>query len=110
MFQASSSIGQAAGALVIGDGAVWIWRLADDRFKDARQRLDYYHAVQHLAAVGRALFGEDPAKLKDWLRPLAQQLKNQSAIKVVHQLEEILASFRPETPDFGSGARRSGRR
>jgi hypothetical protein len=86
-------LGQAAGALVIADGAVWIWRLADDRFKDARQRLDYYHAVQHLAAVGRALFGEDPDKLKGWLRPLAQQLKNQSAVKVVHQLEDILAEL-----------------
>jgi hypothetical protein len=86
-------LGQAAGALVIGDGAVWIWRLADDRFKNARQRLDYYHAVQHLAAVGRALFGEDSIKLKSWLRPLAQQLKNRSAIKVVHQLEEILAQL-----------------
>ncbi len=86
-------LGQAAGVLVIGDGAVWIWRLADDRFKDARQRLDFYHAVQHLAAVGRALFGEDQAKLKGWLRPLVQQLKNQSAIKVVEQLEEILAEL-----------------
>jgi hypothetical protein len=86
-------LGQAAGALVIGDGAVWIWRLADDRFKDARQRLDYYHAVQHLAAVGRALFGEDAVQFKEWLRPLAQQLKHQSAIKVVHQLEEILAQL-----------------
>jgi len=86
-------LGQAAGVLVIGDGAVWIWRLADDRFKDARQRLDFYHAVQHLAAVGRALFGEDSDKLKNWLRPLVQQLKNQSAIKVVEQLEEILAEL-----------------
>ena len=86
-------LGQAAGVLVIGDGAVWIWRLADDRFKDARQRLDFYHAVQHLAAVGRALFGEDQAKLKGWLRPLVQQLKNQSAIKVVERLEAILTEM-----------------
>jgi hypothetical protein len=86
-------LGQAVGVLVIGDGAVWIWRLADDRFKDARQRLDYYHAVQHLAVVGRALFGEDKAGFQNWLRPLARQLKNQSAIKVVHQLEEILAEL-----------------
>jgi hypothetical protein len=86
-------LGQAAGVLVIGDGAVWIWRLADDRFQDARQRLDFYHAVQHLAAVGRALFGEDQAKLKGWLRPLVQQLKNQSAIKVVERLEEILSAL-----------------
>jgi hypothetical protein len=83
-------LGQAAGALVIGDGAVWIWRLADDRFKGARQRLDFYHAVQHLAAVGRALFGEDQARLKAWLKPLVRQLKNESAVKVVEQLEEIL--------------------
>lgn len=40
-------LGQAAGALVIGDGAVWIWRLADDRWPQARQRLDFYHAVAH---------------------------------------------------------------
>jgi hypothetical protein len=86
-------LGQAAGALVIGDGAVWIWRLADDRFPEARQRLDFYHAVQHLAAVGRALFGEDKDKFKNWLRPLVQQLKNQSSIKVVRRLEEILAGM-----------------
>lgn len=86
-------LGQAAGALVIGDGAVWIWRLADDRFKDARQRLDFYHAVSHLAAVGRALFGEDQIKLKAWLKPLVRQLKNESAVKVVEQLEEILSKL-----------------
>ena len=87
-------LGQAASALVIGDGAVWIWRLADDRFPQARQRLDFYHAVQHLAAVGRALFGEDKVMLKAWLKPLVQQLKNQSAIKVIRQLEEALAGLR----------------
>jgi hypothetical protein len=86
-------LGQAAGALVIGDGAVWIWRLADDRFKEARQRLDFYHALEHLAAVGRALFGADQTKLKAWLKPLVRQLKNESAVKVVEQLEEILSKL-----------------
>jgi hypothetical protein len=86
-------LGQAVGALVIADGAVWIWRLADDRFPEARQRLDFYHAVHHLAAVGRALFGEDKEKLRQWLRPLVKQLKNQSAIKVIHQLEDVLVTI-----------------
>ena len=86
-------LGQSVGALVIGDGAVWIWRLADDRFPEARQRLDYYHAVQHVAAVGRVLFGEDKEKFQQWLRPLVKQLKNQSAIKVIHQLEEVMKSI-----------------
>jgi hypothetical protein len=86
-------LGQAAGALVIGDGAVWIWRLADDRFPQARQRLDSYHAVQHLVAVGRALFGEDKVKFKAWIKPLVHQLKNHSAIKVIRQLEEALVGL-----------------
>jgi hypothetical protein len=86
-------LGQAASALVIGDGAVWIWRLADDRWPQAHQRLDFYHAVQHLAAVGRALFGEDKAKFSTWLKPLVRQLKNHSAIKVITQLEEALAAL-----------------
>lgn len=86
-------LGQAASALVIGDGAVWIWRLADDRWPQARQRLDFYHAVQHLAAVGRALFGENQEKLKAWLKPLVKQLKNQSSLKVIRQLEDVLAAM-----------------
>lgn len=86
-------LGQAAGALVIADGAVWIWRLADDRFPGARQRLDFYHAVQHLAAVGHALHGENRAQLHAWLQPLVRQLKNDSAVKVVRQLETVLAAL-----------------
>lgn len=86
-------LGQAASALVIADGAVWIWRLADDRFAHAHQRLDYYHAVQHLAVIGRALWGEDKVALKAWLKPLARQLKNESAVKVIRQLEEVLTTL-----------------
>ena len=86
-------LGQATSALVIGDGAVWIWRLADDRWPQARQRLDFYHAVQHLAAVGRALFGENQEKLKAWLKPLVKQLKHQSSLKVIRQLEKALAAM-----------------
>ena len=86
-------LGQAEGALVMGDGAVWLWRLADDRWPQARQRLDFYHAVQHLVAVGRALFGQEPEKFKAWLRPLVRQLKHESAVKVVRQLEEVLAGL-----------------
>jgi hypothetical protein len=86
-------LGQASQVLVIADGAVWIWRLADDRFPDARQQLDFYHAVEHLAAVGRAIFGHDQAKLRAWLKPLVRQLKNDSAIKVIGQLEKVLAKL-----------------
>jgi hypothetical protein len=91
------SLGQAASVLVLGDGAVWIWRLADDRWPQAQQRLDFYHAVQHLDAVGRALHGEDRESCKAWLKPLVRQLKNESAVKVIRQLDDALAGL-PASP------------
>jgi hypothetical protein len=41
-------LAQAHKVLVIADGALWIWNLTGDRFAQAQQRLDYYHASQHL--------------------------------------------------------------
>ncbi len=38
---------------VLGDGAEWIWNLADEQFPTAGQVLDYYHAAEYLAAAGR---------------------------------------------------------
>lgn len=49
--------------------------------------------MQHLRAVGQALYAEAPAQLEAWLAPLMRQLKHDSAVKVVHQLETLLASL-----------------
>lgn len=54
--------GSAHGArvVVIGDGADWIWDLAQRFFPGAIEILDWYHATQHLWTVGKALYGERP--------------------------------------------------
>src|ERR1051325_436648 len=54
-------LGQATDVLAIGDGAVWIWNAVGDRFSQARQRLDPWHALQHLWAVAHALHPENEA-------------------------------------------------
>lgn len=91
-------LGQAAAALVLADGAPCIWRLAEDRWPEASQRLDFYHAVQHLAVVARALHGEDTQQRNAWLKPLVRQLKQQSSVKVIDQLEELLGEM-PAGPE-----------
>lgn len=70
-----------------------LWLLADDRWPQVRQRLDFYHAVEPLVAVGRALFAENKAKPTAWLKPLVRQLKNQSSVKGIGQLETALATL-----------------
>ena len=57
---------------VLGDGAEWIWNLANEQFPSAAQMLDYYHAAESLAAAGRASLaaGAFPA----WLEGATGQL------------------------------------
>jgi hypothetical protein len=50
---------------ILGDGAEWIWNMADRSFAGAAQLLDVYHAMEHLATVGRAAL--DGSALTDWL-------------------------------------------
>jgi hypothetical protein len=59
---------------VLGDGAEWIWNLAGEHFAGATQVLDVYHGVEHLAAAGRAAFGEAQDDLRRWLNEARQLL------------------------------------
>jgi hypothetical protein len=45
-------------ALMLGDGAAWIWKLADDHWTDRVEVVDFYHASEHLAAAAQAAFGD----------------------------------------------------
>lgn len=47
-------------AIILGDGAAWIWKLADDHWTDRVDVIDFYHASEHLAAVAQAAFGDTP--------------------------------------------------
>lgn len=41
-------LSQARQVIVLGDGAPWLWRLAEEHFPDAVQIVDVYHAKQVL--------------------------------------------------------------
>jgi len=43
--------------IVLGDGAKWIWNIADQHFPAATQIVDYFHAREHLAALVKLLTG-----------------------------------------------------
>ena len=47
----------AARRVVLGDGAPWIWNLAEEHFPGALQIVDRFHAKQHLSDVAKALYG-----------------------------------------------------
>lgn len=85
----------AKQVLIIADGAVWIWNLAGDRFAEARQQLDLFHAKQHLWAVAHELHGSGSAAAAQWVEPLLHQLEKGQAQRVIRRLEEALVEAPP---------------
>jgi hypothetical protein len=48
---------QAQQVIVLGDGAPWIWKIADLHFPEAIQIVDLYHARQHVAELAKPVLG-----------------------------------------------------
>jgi hypothetical protein len=47
----------AKQVVVLGDGAPWLWRVAEEHFPDAVQIVDVWHARQHVWDVAHTVFG-----------------------------------------------------
>lgn len=62
--------------LFLGDGVPWVWNLKKDRWKEAVEVLDFYHASEHLWNLGRALHGQREPTLCQWIEPLQHQLRH----------------------------------
>jgi hypothetical protein len=59
---------------VLGDGAKWIWNLADEHFPDAVQIVDLFHAKQHLSDVAKSIYGASSDLGKQWARQRHDEL------------------------------------
>ena len=57
---------RADKTIVLGDGALWIWNLADEHFPGAIQIVDLYHAREHLSELAKILYGPGTPKAKAW--------------------------------------------
>jgi hypothetical protein len=81
---------RAARKVVIGDGAEWIWNLADQHFPGAVQIVDLYHARQHLWDLARRLYPNDPVQQKAWMKVHQKRLLDKGQIeKLVLALRSI---------------------
>jgi hypothetical protein len=82
-------LGQAERVLVIADGAVWIWNAAQDRFQEAIQRLDLFHANAYLWAVANQIHGPNTPGARQWVKPLLKQVRQDKVAQVITTLEEL---------------------
>ena len=80
---------RAAKKVVLGDGAEWIWNLADLHFPGAIQIVDLYHARQHLWELARRLHPNDALKQKAWMKKHQRFLDKGKIEKLVLALRSI---------------------
>jgi hypothetical protein len=78
--------------VVLGDGAIWIWNIADREFPGAIQIVDLYHAREHLWVLAGKLFPVDATKRKRWGGRLQDKLDQGKIETIVHQLRSFQAA------------------
>jgi hypothetical protein len=84
--------------VVIADGAIWIWNLADEHFPGAIEIVDLYHARQHLWNVAALLHPHNPAPKKLWMNPMEDLLDAGSVETLVASLRQIAAAHAEAHP------------
>jgi hypothetical protein len=79
-----------------GDGAAWIWQLADERFDARIEVVDAYHAYQHLHSAARALLGDGP--------DAAAWADRRKADLLTAGIDAVLTALRAKAPDAAAAA------
>jgi hypothetical protein len=92
---------RAEKKVVIGDGAEWIWNIADLHFPGAIQIVDLYHARQHLWDLARRLHPNDSAAQRQWI--LFHQPKLDGGH--IEELVTLLRSNDVSTPELADTIR-----
>lgn len=91
---------RAREVVVLGDGAEWIWNIADQHFSDAVQILDFYHASEHVWELARVVFGAEHPTGKGWAEQSSDWLQREGVPGLLRGLRQLRAlSHTPLAPE-----------
>ena len=82
-------LNRARERLALGDGADWIWNTVADRWPGAQQLLDFYHASQHVWALGEALLPRDETARRAWVEKQLHRLRHGKEKRVLRQIAAL---------------------
>lgn len=86
---------QAPRRVVLGDGAAWVWHLADDLFPGAIQIVDLFHVKQHLSDVAKVIDGAGTDLARQWARLRHDEL-DAGHLRALCQALRLQAPTHPE--------------
>jgi hypothetical protein len=92
-----SGLEQAKEIVILGDGAAWIWKLADEHFPGAVQIVDLYHAQEHVWQVARSVYGAQTEAATVWAKHACDLLVHGN----IEELVAAIAALPPIAPEPG---------
>lgn len=96
---------RAGTVCAVNDGAEWEQQVVDDHRPDAVRILDWGHSAEHVSAVGRAVFGQDPSAEQTWRTEQLRALKEDDPPPLLAELRRLRETLSTEEPD---GAKPAG--
>ena len=82
-------LGQAEKVIVLGDGAPWIWGIVALHFPFATQIVDLYHAREHLANLGKAIYGPTSTRAKQSAAACSKRLDAGDVEGVIRSMKRL---------------------
>jgi len=80
--------------VAVQDGALWIQSFVDYHCPQATRVIDFAHAQQYLATVGRAIHGEGTDTFRQWYGRMSKQLGHQPPQRTVNELRLLQRQHR----------------
>lgn len=94
---------QAAHEVIfIGDGAEWIWNMAELHYPGATQILDYYHATEHIHSLARIMYGEQSPQGERWAKDHCRELKRSGPTSLLRAMKRM----KPNTSEQAEAVQR----
>lgn len=91
--------GENAHTIVaVQDGAQWIQSFIDYHCPQATRVIDFAHAQEYVAKVGRAIHGAETDTFRQWYARLSKQLGHQPPQRTVNELR-LLQRQHPDHPE-----------
>jgi hypothetical protein len=84
-------LGVSAVSSALGDGAAWLWNIVFAVFGKTAECLDIYHALEHVVACGKILYGNGSA-LAEWLDRIRLVLLSEGFTGMDRELSMLLVS------------------
>jgi len=89
---------KAHTVVAVQDGAVWIQSFIDYHCPQATRVIDFAHAQEYVATVGRAIHGAETDAFQQWFARMSKQLGRQPPQRTVNELR-LLQRQHPDHPE-----------